>query len=152
MMLFRIAKTAYARDLSGSGPKLYGGRWNPKGISVIYTSENRSLAALEFYVHLSRAIILPGFSLVSIEIPETVSRKEVALEELPRGWRSYPAPPELAVMGAAWVRSKESLLLRVPSSVMPPEGNVLINPAHPEMSHVRIIAVVEYTLDQRLRP
>lgn len=152
MVLYRITKAAYARDLSGSGPRLYGGRWNPKGLSVIYTSESRALAALEFFVHLSRAVILPGLSLVSIEIPESVSRKEVPAEGLPRGWRAYPAPPELAAIGAAWARSKESLLLRVPSALMPPEGNFLLNPAHPEMSHARIIEVVKYTLDQRLRP
>lgn len=151
MVLFRIAKTAYARDLSGSGPRLYGGRWNPKGIAVVYASENRALAALEFFVHLSRAVILPDLSLVSIEIPESVGRKEVLVADLPRRWRDYPAPPELAVIGETWVRSKESLLLRLPSALMPPEGNVLINPAHPEISQVHIIEVVEYSLDQRLR-
>ena len=152
MVLYRIAKAAYARDLSGSGPRLYGGRWNPKGLSVIYTSESRALAALEFFVHLSRAVVLPGLSLVSIEIPVSVSGKELPLAGLSRGWRAYPAPPELAAIGAAWVKSNESLLLRVPSALMPPEGNVLINPAHPEMSHVRISEAVKYTLDQRLRP
>jgi RES domain-containing protein len=151
MVFYRITKAAYARDLSGSGPRLYGGRWNPKDISVIYTSESRALAALEFFVHLSRAVILPGLSLVSVEVPESVSRKEVPLASLPRGWRAYPAPPELAIIGSTWIRSKESLLLRVPSVLMPPEGNFLINPAHPEMSRVRIIEVMAYTLDQRLR-
>lgn len=152
MVLYRIAKTAYAGDLSGSGPRLYGGRWNPKGVSVIYTSENRALAALEFFVHLSRAVILPDLRLISIEVPESASRKELSVSDLPRGWRAYPAPPELAAIGANWIRSGESLLLRVPSALMPPEGNVLINPAHTEMSRVRIVEDVEYTLDQRMKP
>jgi RES domain-containing protein len=152
MVLYRITKTVFARDLSGSGPRLYGGRWNPKGLSVIYTSENRALAALEFFVHLSRAVILPDLRLIAIEVPESVSRKELSVVDLPRGWRAYPAPPELAAIGAAWIRSGESLLLRVPSAVMPPEGNVLINPAHPEMSRLRLLEDIEYTLDQRLKP
>ena len=91
MVLYRIAQTTYIDDLSGSGPRLYGGRWNPKGIGVIYTSESRALAALEFFVHLSRTIIPPGLSLASIEIPDKESGKEITMEELPRNWRSYPA-------------------------------------------------------------
>jgi RES domain-containing protein len=142
--------SAYTRDLSGAGPRLYGGRWNPKGVSVIYTSESRALAVLEFYVHLSRSVILPGLSIVSIEIPDSVSRKEIAMSDLPKNWRTYPAPPELAAIGAEWVRSRESLLLRVPSAIMPPECNILINPVHSEMRKVRIIEIEEYGLDQRL--
>jgi len=150
MFVYRIVKSAYARDLSGTGPRLYGGRWSPKGVSVIYTSESRALAALELYVHLSRAVMLPGLSVVSIEIPDNVSRKEIAVVDLPKGWRAYPAPTELAAVGADWIRSRESLLLRVPSAVMPPEHNLLINPVHPEMKEVQIIEIEDYVLDQRL--
>lgn len=150
MILFRIAKTEFIRDLSGTGPRLYGGRWNPKGIGVIYTSESRALAALELFVHLSRTVIPPSFSLASIEIPDTASMKKITPEELPRNWRTYPAPIKLASLGASWIQSKETLLLRVPSVIMPPEGNILINPAHPQMTGVRIIKVETYSPDSRL--
>jgi RES domain-containing protein len=152
MVLYRIAQTTYIRDLSGSGPRLYGGRWNPKGIGVIYTSESRALAALELFVHLSRTVIPPGLSLASIEIPDHASGKEITMEELPRNWRSYPAPLELADIGASWIWSKKSLLLRLPSVIMPPEKNVLINPAHPEITGVRILKVDPYSPDPRLIP
>lgn len=150
MIVFRIAKTDLIRDLSGTGPRLYGGRWNPKGMGLIYTSESRALAALEFFVHLSRTVIPPGLSLASIEIPDKAPRKEITVEELPRNWRTYPAPPELADIGASWIRSKQSLLLRVPSVIIPPESNILINLAHPEMTGVRIIKVEPYSPDPRL--
>jgi RES domain-containing protein len=150
MVLYRIAKIPFIRDLSGSGARRYGGRWNPKGLDVIYTSENRALAALELFVHLSRAVIPPDLSVVSLKIPEKASRRELTLKGLPRNWRSYPAPPELAEIGASWIRSKESLLLRVPSVIMPPEKNVLINPAHPEIIGVRIIEVAAYSFDKSL--
>ena len=150
MVLYRIAKTSYIRDLSGSGPRLYGGRWNPKGIGIIYTSENRALAALELFVHLSRTVIPPNLSLATIKIPDKASKKEIAVKELPLNWRSFPAPPELAEIGTSWIKSKKSLLLRVPSVIMPSEMNVLINPAHPEMIRVRIIKVEAYSFDKRL--
>jgi len=150
MIVYRITKSAHTRDLSGSGPRLYGGRWNPKGVSIIYTSESRALAALEYYVHLSRTFILPGLNVVSIEIPDSVSKNEIAVSDLPKKWRTYPAPPELAAIGAEWIRSRESLALYVPSAVMPPECNILINPMHSEMEKVQIIMVEEFVFDQRL--
>ena len=115
---------------------------------MVYASETRALASLlEFYVHLSRPVILPGLCVVSIEIPDTVTRKEITVADLPGGWRAYPAPPELATIGAEWVSSGESLLLRVPSTVMPPECNVLINPAHLEMKNVHILEIEKYVLE-----
>jgi len=53
VIVYRIAKTRYIYDLTGAGARLYGGRWNQKGIGMIYTSENRSLASLEFLVHIA---------------------------------------------------------------------------------------------------
>jgi RES domain-containing protein len=150
MFLYRIAKTVYIHDLSGSGPRLYGGRWNPRGISVVYTSENRALAVLELFVHLSRTVIPPNLSLATIEIPDTASKQEIAVKELPRHWRSFPAPPELAEIGASWIKSRNSLLLRIPSVIMPSEMNVLINPAHPETGGVRIKKGESYSFDERL--
>lgn len=52
--LWRIAATTakyLATDMSGSGAKHTGGRWNPVGIAVTYTSENISLALLETIAH-----------------------------------------------------------------------------------------------------
>jgi RES domain-containing protein len=151
MDVYRIAKTPYIRDLSGSGPRLYGGRWNPKGTGLIYTSENRALAALELFVHMSRTTIPPNLSLATIKIPDSASKREIAAKELPRNWRSFPAPPELAEIGESWIKLKSSLLLLVPSVIMPSELNVLINPAHPEIIGVRIIKVESYSFDKRMR-
>ena len=53
--LWRIAATTAtyeAHDLSGSGAKNTGGRWNPAGMAAVYTSENISLAFHETIVHL----------------------------------------------------------------------------------------------------
>lgn len=150
MRVFRISKSKFIRDLSGTGARLYGGRWNEKGVPVIYTAENRSLATVEYLVHTSFAIQPRGLSIATLEMPDTVSLTTVLLGDLPDYWRSYPAPPELSEIGANWTRSNVTSLLCVPSAVVPEEYNVLINPLHPEMKYVKILAVDNYEFDQRL--
>ena len=136
-------------DLSGIGASLFGGRWNPKGMRVLYTAESRSLAALEFYAGRGRAGTLIGLSLAIIAIPDTVSISRLTVADLPPGWKSYPAPVELAELGAQWIESAETLVLSVPSALIPQEHNYLINPAHPEMAQVRVDQIEEYSYDQR---
>jgi RES domain-containing protein len=130
---------------------LYGGRWNHKNIPVIYAAESRSLAALEFLVHVSLFPILPNnLSIACLEIPEDIVAERIKGADLPRNWRDYPAPPALADLGSEWAMAMRSLLLRVPSVVVVDEFNMLINPNHPEMKRVTISRVERFFFDRRL--
>jgi|GEM_PF-4679954 len=53
MIVYRIAQTKYAQDITGSGAKKYGGRWNRPGVAALYTSQQRSLCMLELLVHFN---------------------------------------------------------------------------------------------------
>jgi RES domain-containing protein len=150
MRVYRIAKNKYIHDLSGTGARMYGGRWNDKGIAVVYTSESRALATVEYLVHLPLSIIPTELSIASIEIPDDASREEISTSELPANWRDYPAPLELAELGTHWALTNDTLLLRVPSAVVNHEFNILINPSHSEMKQVTIAHIEEYRFDQRL--
>jgi RES domain-containing protein len=150
MLLYRIAKTPYVRDLTGLGPKLYGGRWNPRGVPVIYTSESRSLATVEYLVHLSFTQAPQDLSIATLEVPDAATARTVRVRSLPGRWRDTPAPPELADIGSKWARLGRTLLLRVPSAVVEHEQNVLINPAHHEMRRVKLVSVEPLRLDERL--
>lgn len=150
MIVYRIAKAKYIRDLSGAGARLYGGRWNHKGIAVIYTSETRALATVELLVHLPLSMVPNDLSIASIEIPAHIVPKEIPTADLPANWRNYPAPAVLADLGTRWALSKETLLLRVPSVVVEHEFNILLNPSHPDISHITIPHVENYSLDDRL--
>ena len=78
MQVYRIAKKRYRRDLSGSGARLYGGRWNKKGTALIDTSESRSLATLEYLVHASSLSSLPiDLYLACMEIPDSITPKQI---------------------------------------------------------------------------
>lgn len=150
MHVFRIAKTQYIKDLTGFGTRIYGGRWNNKGAGVIYTSENRSLATVEYLVHVPLSIVPGDLSIACLEIHDRIIPKQISTANLPRNWRDYPAPSELAELGTNWVLSNDSLLLRVPSTVVENEFNVLINPVHPDINYVTISHIEKYTLAKRL--
>jgi RES domain-containing protein len=152
IVLYRVSRARYAKDLSGEGARLAGGRWNYKGTPVIYTAESRSLAVLEAIVHMSQPDFLIKRKMVLIEIPETIDPIKIEISDLPKGWRKYPPPFKLAAIGTRWATSMQSLLLRVPSAVVPGEFNFLINPAHPDMKFVKIASVEDLVFDNRLNP
>ena len=149
MNLFRIAKKRYADDLSGEGARIYGGRWNRKGDPVLYTSESVSLAAMEVLVNLSAADLPNDLSLITIQVPGSAVMNEIRADELPEDWTRYPPAKSLADMGRRWIESGESLLLRVPSAVIPWERNVLINPNHKMMKKVKVISIESFGFDER---
>jgi RES domain-containing protein len=150
MIAYRIARTRHIRDLSGLGAKLYGGRWNSKGTAIVYTSENRSLATVEYLVHVPISIIPDDLSIASIEIPDSIKPKYLLLGNLPKNWRDYPPPPELAEIGTKWALSLASLLLRVPSAVVENEFNILIIPQHPDIKRISISKIEKFRFDKRL--
>lgn len=150
MLVYRIARTPYIRDLSGTGARLYGGRWNHKGIGMVYTSENRALATVEYLVHVPLSLIPRDLSIATLRIPDRLTTKTPAVADLPANWRDYPAPPALADLGTQWTISQETLLLRVPSAVVKHEWNILLNPSHPDMPYVTIAQVEAYAFDTRL--
>lgn len=150
MLVYRIAKTTRIRDITGTGARLFGGRWNRKGVPVVYTSETRSLATVEFLVHVPIAIAPAQFSLATLGIPDDVSCEQISSSDLPRNWRSFPAPQRLAEIGSEWAQQNRSLLLRIPSAVVEHEFNLLINPIHLQMSQVELVGVEKYRFDPRL--
>lgn len=151
MNVYRIAKAKNIYDLSGAGARIAGGRWNFKGMPVIYTAESRALACVEYLVHVPASIIPKNLKIAAIEIPDDIAPKEISTSELPKNWRSYnPPPAELAELGASWAKKGKTLLLRVPSAVVEHEYNILINPLHPDIKHVVVKLIENFIYDDRL--
>lgn len=88
--------------------------------------------------------------LIEIAVPDNVGITEVRPDDLPRDWNSVPDHPDCVQLGDEWVASSRTLLLRVPSAVMPRESNVLINPEHREMERVKVVTQEPFTFDARL--
>jgi RES domain-containing protein len=149
MILYRIAKCNYAGDLSGTGARLYGGRWNSEGKPMLYLASSRALAILEVLVHLSPLIIPNNFCLAEIEVPDhSIATFDNAL--LPANWQDVSAPVMLREMGDAFLKKQEHLLMRVPSAVVPAEYNYILNPLHIEAKNIKIVNVAAFNFDDRL--
>ena len=148
--LFRISTSEYINDITGMGARIYGGRWNHTGYPAVYTSGSRSLAALEFLVHVPMALAPENLSIVEINIQENIEWESINESQLPSNWRDYPAPEQLANIGTNWIKSKSSLLLDIPSAVVKKEVNTLINPLHPDIKFVDLINIEKFSFDSRL--
>jgi RES domain-containing protein len=148
MLLYRIAKCTYINDLSGTGARLYGGRWNSIGRPVVYMASSRALAVLEVLVHLPPTLIPDNFCQITFEVPDDVQTLNV--KSLPANWQEYPEPSILKNMGDAFLKANKHLLLKVPSAVVKEEYNYLLNPAHPGIASVKAIDQQPFNFDERL--
>lgn len=150
MKLFRISKEEYAGDLSGRGAELHGGRWNSAGNRMVYCSTTAALALLETLAWSSMANLLSaGFVMMMLECPDD-SIESISIPNLGENWNTLDAYPMTQRIGDNWLKNGNTLLLRVPSAVLPMESNVLINPMHEMMSGVEIVESYDLRLDQRL--
>lgn len=147
---WRIVKRRHADGaFDGEGARLYGGRWNSPGVPVVYVAETRALAALEILAGLQSRASLDAYVLIEVRFEEALV-EELGLNSLPEDWRVSPPRPETQAIGDRWVRGARSAVLRVPSVLIPPEFNYLLNPAHPEFDTVEILEEAPFELDSRL--
>lgn len=150
MRLFRIARGRHIHDLSGEGARLYGGRWNRKGTPLLYTSESRSLATVEFLVHLPLNLLPSDLFIAELELFDDPTPGQLFANELPVGWDSFPAMPRLAEIAVERMTREQLVALRVPSIVVAKEWNIILNPLHRHYQRLTIVAVEPYHIDRRL--
>ena len=147
LQAWRIVKAKHAATaFSGEGARLYGGRWNSAGVSLVYTSSTQALAALESLVHLNPPVIFK-YAAIPLEFEADLVEKVTAL---PPGWANSPAPPSTRALGDLWAKEARSAVLELPSAIIPGESNVLLNPAHPDFKKIVIGKHVPFSFDPRL--
>jgi RES domain-containing protein len=146
---WRIVKAKHAAAaFSGKGAADFGGRWNSRGVAVVYASATKSLAALESLVHLNPPV---RFGLVAFRLQfEDVLVEKFSLKKLPAAWQVEPPSPSSQQIGDGWVRAARSAVLALPSAIIPSEFNFLVNPAHPDFKQILIGKPEPFTFDPRL--
>lgn len=148
MIVYRITNSIYSNDITGTGARLTGSRWNSKGIPMLYTTEHISLAVLEMLVHTHFKDYSIELDLLTIQIPTTSATSEISVKKLKSGWvKDYGYT---RFIGDEFIKNKQNLLLKVPSAVINEEFNCLLNPLHTDFKKIKIINTRSFNTDERL--
>ena len=150
MKIYRLAKGNFAKDLTGEGSRLFGGRWNHIGIPCLYSSESRSLAILEYSVNIELYSIPRALSMVTIDVPED-KILEVEIPSMPGNWKAAPAPTETKNYGTGILSELKSMIIKIPSTIIEEEYNYLINPLHRDISNIKVINIVNFIYDLHIK-
>ncbi|MDH5540592.1 MAG: RES family NAD+ phosphorylase [Rhizobacter sp.] len=151
MRLWRIAAETRkypAHDLSGGGAAASPGRWNEEKQAVLYTAPSIAIAVLETASHIDDGGLPLNRFLVQIDLPDAVweAREELDMASLPPAWAAIPAGRASVRIGSQWLAEKRSLVLLVPSVIVPEERAALLNPLHPDASQMtaKVLRPFEY--------
>lgn len=149
MTVYRLAYQHYIADRTGVGARLYGGRWNPKGVSCLYTSVHISLALLEKFVHARGKEDMTGLMLLSIEIPDDSDLVYHVDEScMVDGWEKNFYYSQW--LGKQLLEEKGFVAFSVPSAIVPAEHNVIINPLAVRFNEVKFARPTTFNIDARL--
>lgn len=147
---WRIVKATYKnKAFTGDGARMFGGRWNSKGVPVIYTAGSLALASIEMVVNLPSPKLLEAFVRIPVRFNSNLV-EDPPLFKLPKSWKSRPISPLTRDLGDKWIKEQRSVVLKVPSVVVPEEFNYLLNPMHPDFKKVEVGKPVVYHFDPRL--
>lgn len=157
MIVWRVMRQKYAHDpLSGVGAARTGGRWNSKGVPVMYTGTTASLCAVELLANFLPTGQLPvDLVAAKIEIPDSIKISEPRLSDLPKNWNKSIRSSQCMAYGDRWGKRQRSMALIVLSATMTVaagERNVILNPLHPDFSGVSVLDIEPLELDSRLHP
>ncbi|MGF1679297.1 MAG: RES family NAD+ phosphorylase [Candidatus Methylacidiphilales bacterium] len=153
MRLFRLTglnQPTIESAFSGEGGKHAAGRWNSLGTPLVYASTSESLACLETLVHLPSHRSLGERLLYTLDVPDKYCAEQKP-EKLPEDWKSLPPSPNTQELGDTWFREQQSIVLLVPSVIIPHENNALINTRHPAFDWKLVGGPSAFAYDVRLK-
>ncbi|MEO5909518.1 MAG: RES family NAD+ phosphorylase [Pelobium sp.] len=152
MLVYRITQTKYAKSLRAPG---FAGRWNSEGEGMVYSGGSASLSCLEVLAHKSGAALSSGkFSMAVIDVPDELKVTEIKLsnlQSLNAEWFKVINYPITQKLGNQWISEMESVVLKIPSAIVDREYNYLLNPLHPDFSKIKVMDVIPFNFDSRLK-
>jgi RES domain-containing protein len=150
MRFWRICRRRYAATAaSGEGARLYGGRWNSRGVRVVYASSSLALAAVEMFVNVDPNLQPSDLVAIQGEVPESVEIAKLDPRSLPPNWFSV-RDESLRRFGDEWVKSRQAVGLLVPSAAIGGDWNLLLNPEHSDFAKVRLEDPRPFEFDIRM--
>lgn len=131
------------------GSRLYGGRWNPKGVGVLYATSTPELGLVETLAHAPgvRYEELPTYWVFTLEVPDNIHYYR--RDELPDYWQD-DTYEQTQTWLKAWLTASDSLAIAVPSVLVPLSYNVLLHPAHALFGQIKVVSQEIQPVDRRL--
>src|SRR5579863_7416641 len=87
MRFWRICRRRYAAEAAtGEGARRFGGRWNSRGVRVVYASTSLALAAVETFVNLEPNLQPKDLVSIEGEIPDELKVGRLDRRSRPPTW------------------------------------------------------------------
>ncbi len=147
MLVYRIVHKKYSKSLFASGME---GRWNAEGNKVIYCAESIALAFLENMIRRQGVGFNNDFKIMIIQVPDDLKISIINDKDLKSGWRSLDNYFQCQELGNKWYLDGKTLLLKVPSAVLPEEFNFVINTLHDDYRKIKLVEVTTLVPDERI--
>ncbi len=148
MQIYRIGDKRHPL-WDGTGAAMMGARWNSPGLPVIYGSLSYACSMLEILVHANIGRVPSTHCYVVADVPPSVAIERHDTTSLPAGWEGDDASIARR-FGDQWLTESRSAVLIVPSVVAKLEWNAVVNPRHPDASHIVVAKNQPVIWDQRL--
>jgi len=151
LTVWRLTKAKHAATaLTGHGSMLRAGRWHPRGRPAVYAASSPALALLETLVHVGRAELV-RFAYVTIPLRFDASLLERwTPADLPPDWSAWPHTASTQSLSRRWFDSRRTVVLEVPSAVVPHERNYVVNPLHARFGELVAGPAEPFAIDRRL--
>src|ERR1700728_528676 len=109
--VWRLTPSTFARALDGKGASLAGGRWNSRGVPVLYTSSHLSLCVLEVLVNIPPPLHddLAAFEAVRLSIPDEAGTRQIGVREFQTMLASADPLGACRAAGDEWIAAGRDL-------------------------------------------
>ena len=148
--LYRIIRDRYRHEpLSVVGSRSFGGRWNPRGTSVLYATSTPELGLVETLAHAPsvRYEELPTYWVFSLDVPDDI--RYYSRADLPAYWQDETYERTQGWL-KDWLAAPDQLGIAVPSVLVPLSYNVILHPVHSLFEQIRVMGQEVQPVDRRL--
>jgi RES domain-containing protein len=124
MLLWRLYRRAHGPGLDGIGGLYAAGRWHELGTRVVYFGASPGIVVLEKLAHIDPAVLPDDLVLTRFE-------GDVSVEDVMTGEADdLHDLKQTRARGARFFKEQSACMLRVRSSIVPEEYNLVFNPLH----------------------
>ena len=116
---------------------------------MVYTSDYLATAALELMVNMiDYSAMFQKYVYIAVEIPAEFIT-EIDPKKIPANRQENLPSKSTQVFGDDWIQNATSVVLNVPSVIIPQHNSYLINPHHSDFSKIKIRKPRPFKFDSR---